>query len=1031
MRNQSENAAAELLLSILRSSPIPLSTRDLATRLRLHHIRLPDHKIGGLLRNMIRDGRAEFRRGRWATPSPTGKVSPRSSVDPPPFSVDTLTFLNWQSSYPPEAVSRTDAERRESEKVGLPPAETRFERWETFRKLIAYYRQCISSEEGADASAFQNELGKRFVYLRKVGLWYPRPGLRWRATIPLGPHLSPLLNALPSPTADQALVVGYPVQAYYRKNEGEPDVTLIRPVFFFNVECAVSRDGLAVSCEDPRPEVNLGWLDYAFSRNPDRQRSFLSACGFINRWQPNDEAPGLERGELAPSLDNLVSALIAFMPKRVQQPLALDSVPDHPLYEPFETGIYNRAVLMLAKRTKYHATLLKELAAIEKASDQELDSTALRHIFARDVDQSPANAEEILHEAVVADTTLLNAEQRLATASLLTRDITLVTGPPGTGKSQVVSSAVANARLRNQTVLFASRNHKALDAVIGRLSDTEGRSLIVRTNSKNDPNLNVTFAHAVREMLAEQRDLVATERLERAKDELDSLLQERGIQASYILQIAETGITLGELEERMSYLGRELPEEMIRFLDTQPGCFPGESARKVARVVRSLRPQTSDRSLADRLVDLIRGFWVCPRLQVARRRLRLVPGAPKLPALPTPRSLKALLPELPTLDRAIEYARLRTTCLPLEAKVSELPSLEETTKTVAELSRRIEEVASRAVSLDLDSRRGLPPWADREELSGLRAALNAMRTGLAEGFIHAETVRVLAERTPYILQSFPCWAVTNLSAGSRIPLVAGMFDLCIVDEASQSDIPSAIPLLYRARRAGVVGDPFQLTHVSKLSTAKDTILRRQVGLKRVEDVRFAYTESSLYDLCAGTRGVEPVFLSETYRSAADIADYSNSVFYSGRLRVATDHTRLATPQGMSPGIHWTQVVGEVQSGGGSGCYCREEVNKVVRIVQTMLLDNGFRGTLGIVTPFRHQANRIRDALFEGEMALYEALVRAQAHVDTAHGFQGDERDVIVFSLCAGPGMPTGWADEKMPMPPHYIGSVFVLILEAR
>jgi very-short-patch-repair endonuclease/RecA/RadA recombinase len=819
--------------------------------------------------------------------------------------------------------------------------------------------------------------------------------------------LSPLLNALPSSAADQALVIGYPVQAYYRKKEDEPDVTIIRPVFFFAVEHAVSRDGLLVSCEDPRPEVNLGWLDYTFSRKPDRQRSFLSACGFINRWRPNDEAPGLERGELAPSLDNLVSALTAFMPERVQQPLELNNVPDHPLREPFETGIYNRAVLMLAKRTKYNATLLKELAVIEKAPDEVLDSTALRYVFTRSVDEAPAEAEELLHESVVADTTLLNAEQRRATASLLTKNVTVVTGPPGTGKSQIVSSAVANARLRGQTVLFASRNHKAIDAVIGRLSDTEGRSLIVRTNSKDDPNLNFTFAHAIRNMLAEQRDLVASERLKRAKEELDSLLEERGIQASYIRRITEVGTALGEREERMSYLARELPEVMIIFLDAQPRRFPVKAVCKLARIVRTFRLQTSDRSFSARVFDLTRSFLVLPWFRVARRKLHRVPGFPQLPTLPAPKTLKALLSELPTFERAMAYARLRSECLSYEARISELPSVEETTKAVVELSGRIEEVASRATSLDLDSRCGLPAGADREELSGLRAALNAMRTGLEEGFIRAETVRVLAERTPHILQIFPCWAVTNLSAGSRIPLVAGMFDLCIVDEASQSDIPSAIPILYRARRAGVVGDPFQLTHTSKLSTARDTMLRRQVGLKRVEDVRFAYTESSLYDLFASTRGVEPVFLSETYRSAADIADYSNTAFYNGRLRVATDHSRLVSPRGASLGIHWTQVIGEVQSGGGSGCYCREEVNEVVRIVRTMLLDNNFRGTLGVVTPFRHQANRLRDALFESEMTLYEALIRAQAHVDTAHGFQGDERDVIVFSLCAGPGMPGG------------------------
>jgi very-short-patch-repair endonuclease len=204
-----------------------------------------------------------------------------------------------------------------------------------------------------------------------------------------------------------------------------------------------------------------------------------------------------------------------------------------------------------------------------------------------------------------------------------------------------------------------------------------------------------------------------------------------------------------------------------------------------------------------------------------------------------------------------------------------------------------------------------------------------------------------------------------------------------------------------------VGDPWQLTHTSKLSKSRDTLLRRDVGIKRVDDVRFSYTENSLYNLVAGTNTVRPVFLSDTYRSVEDIAGYSNYGWYGGRLRVATDKRSLKTPYGISPGIHWTEVQGEVVSSGGSGCHCKAEATEITDIVRSMLLDNEFKGTLGILTPFRQQANRLRDALFENDIELYRALEFVNAHVDTAHGFQGDERDVIIFSLCSGPGMPVG------------------------
>lgn len=999
----SGNAACEKLLSILCASSLPLSTRDLGTRLRLNHLRLPEHEIGGLLRNLLNEGKVSFRNGRWTASSSIETVSLPAPATLPPLSKESLSILVLKSEgVPSEAHSGgTPESDTESSADG---ASSPSGRWATFRKLLAYYRQCISHEEGADASAFQNELGKRFLYLRRIGWWHPRPGIPWQTIIPLGPHLSPLLNALPNEAEDHALVIGYPVQAYYKEKEGEPGVAVIRPIFFFTVETAVSQGGLIVRCDEPRPEVNLGWLEYAFSRKLDRQRSFLSACGFLNRGRPSDEPPGLERGERAPGLDGLVAALSAFMPEKIQEPLHIESVPEDSLREPFSTGIYNRAVLMLAKRTKYTATLLKELTAIERDPDEVLDRTALRHVFVSDLVRP--TSEEILHEVIVADTAPLNAEQRLAAASLLTKDVTVVTGPPGTGKSQVVSSTIANARLRSQTVLFTSRNHKAIDAVMGRLTDPEGQPLIVRTNSKDDPGLNYTFSHAIRDMLAAPPHPGSSERFDRTKEELVSLLDERGRKASFARRAAEAGMALGELEERRSYLVRGIPEEMALFLDVTPDYLPAKAVQKVVQTAHALY-QCPEGVLTGKLSSLFRVWMLFPWYRLVRRKLLRFPKSTGMPALPSPLALKTLLPELSILEKAVEYARLRIECQTYEAKLSELPKVEETTTAVSDLSERIKDIALRAIPLDLECRWNIDDGVNREELGGLRASLNAMRTGLDETNLRREAVRVLEKMYHHILRAFPCWAVTSLSAGSRIPLVAGLFDLAIVDEASQSDIPSAIPILYRARRAGVVGDPFQLSHTSRLTTSRDTMLRRQAELKRVEDVRFAYTESSLYDLFAGTNGVEPVFLSETYRSTEEIAGYSSRVFYNGMLRVATDEHRLTLPRGMSKGIHWTEVSGTIQNAGGSGCICREEVDEVVRILKALLLENNFLGTAGIVTPFRQQANRLRDALFENDMGLYEALIRSRVHIDTAHGFQGDERDIIVFSLCAGPDMPAG------------------------
>ena len=152
MHDELENTAVERLLDILRSSPIPLSTRDLGARLRLQHQRLPDYKIGSLLRSMIGEGQVEYRRSRWVAPSSSQKISHSSPVSPPRLSTETLSYLNRGSSYCPRTVSPGGVEWTEP-KTDLSETEAPSGRWETFRKLLAYYRQCISNEEGAEASA--------------------------------------------------------------------------------------------------------------------------------------------------------------------------------------------------------------------------------------------------------------------------------------------------------------------------------------------------------------------------------------------------------------------------------------------------------------------------------------------------------------------------------------------------------------------------------------------------------------------------------------------------------------------------------------------------------------------------------------------------------------------------------------------------------------------------------------------------------------------------------------------------------------
>ena len=76
---------------------------------------------------------------------------------------------------------------------------------------------------------------------------------------------------------------------------------------------------------------------------------------------------------------------------------------------------------------------------------------------------------------------------------------------------------------------------------------------------------------------------------------------------------------------------------------------------------------------------------------------------------------------------------------------------------------------------------------------------------------------------PHITNALPCWAVTSLSA-TRIPFQPNFFDILVIDEASQCDIASILPLLYRSKSVVIIGDPKQLRHISVLRKQQDVQL---------------------------------------------------------------------------------------------------------------------------------------------------------------------------------------------------------------
>jgi very-short-patch-repair endonuclease len=199
----------------------------------------------------------------------------------------------------------------------------------------------------------------------------------------------------------------------------------------------------------------------------------------------------------------------------------------------------------------------------------------------------------------------------------------------------------------------------------------------------------------------------------------------------------------------------------------------------------------------------------------------------------------------------------------------------------------------------------------------------------------------------------------------------------------------------------IIGDPLQLKHVSTVVPQQDRLMQAAHGLAEGGGT-WAYSVNSLFDLARSLcRYEDLVNLRDHHRSHRDIIAFSNRHFYRGRLRVVTDHEALNRKAG--PAVQWVDVRGKVVRPSAGGAINTMEAEAVIAGVRRLVVEDGYTGTIGVVTPFRAQANRIR-ALVHQDSELSQKLAAMQFVVDTVHGFQGDERDVIFFSAVVSQGI---------------------------
>lgn len=540
-----------------------------------------------------------------------------------------------------------------------------------------------------------------------------------------------------------------------------------------------------------------------------------------------------------------------------------------------------------------------------------------------------------------------NDNQLAVLRSAMSERLTVAMGPPGTGKSQLVANVIATCIVSKQRVLLATTNNRAVDVVCERLNELVPDALI-RTGNKESQE-------GEREQL---RALVRSP---------NAALAQSAHDATRLQLDAESDLEdLERFHQRLERAGRREQEllEALRRRTSATSALARDwdvDEQDVARILGA-------RSLAS-LAQVIRWASSLVRFGALVRALLLI-----LLRLPRRRPERAFQ-SLGAWANAERVAANLRPCTP-EQTDGELR------RGLATLNQKAADSARKWLAhvVHENARRG------GEQIT----ALSAPPSGRSWAQLCAA------------LDAVPAWAVTALSA-RRLPLARESsgaeppFDLVIVDEASQCHLPYVLPLLFRAQRALIIGDPMQLGPVGTLAPSREDAARSRAGLSAawLDERSLTSHRYSAFDAARRAAGAL-LILDEHYRCHPHIAAFANEHFYDGKLITLTSPRAGASDRERA--IEWVDATGAPEAQGTSWLN-HEEARLIGAEVAELVASSA--ATVGVVSPLKGQRDLLARTIHPEALSPASATHGTRIAVGTVHTFQGGERDVILLSLVMG------------------------------
>lgn len=262
-------------------------------------------------------------------------------------------------------------------------------------------------------------------------------------------------------------------------------------------------------------------------------------------------------------------------------------------------------------------------------------------------------------------------------------------------------------------------------------------------------------------------------------------------------------------------------------------------------------------------------------------------------------------------------------------------------------------------------------------------------------------------------EAFPCILAGIRDYAEYIPLEPEIFDLVIIDEASQVSIAQSFPALLRAKKVLILGDKKQFSNVKASQARSDTnreylnaledsfktnISSDSFGLVKLKKFNIKTSILDFFEFICNYN----TQLMKHFRGYKEIIGYSNKYFYGDSLQVMKIRGKS-----IEDVLKFSFVSTEKDESVPSDLFGKTDLIQNSNIVETdfiiarlrELRKRGLNSSVGIITPHTNQQKVIMERISKLPERDYY-FDKLNLKIMTFDTCQGEERDIVFYSMVA-------------------------------